>query len=80
VASSCVPVFVVAGAVLVPLASAAALLYAARAQTLVLAVDVAWRVRLGDLVFHAPLVVLGRGSFGTVLKAQARGGEGGRET
>ena len=67
---ACVPVFVVAGAVLVPLAAAAALLYAVWRQTRVLAVDAAWRVELRDLAFDEPLAVLGRGAFGAVLRGQ----------
>ena len=69
---SCVPVFVVAGAIIVPVVAGAALLYAVWLQKRVLAVDAAWRVELCDLTFDEPLVILGRGAFGTVLRARVR--------
>ena len=77
---SCVPAFVVAGAVIVPVATALALAYAIWMQKRVLALDAAWRVALCDLSFDEPVVVLGRGSYGTVLRGRVGRTRAGRGT
>ena len=77
---SCVPAFVVAGVVAVPVATALALAYAIWMQKRVLALDAAWRVALCDLSFDEPVVVLGRGAFGAVLRARVRHGSHGSDS
>ena len=68
--AGCLPSFAVALAVLLPLATAAAAVATVWVRARLAAADAVWRVGLEELSWDAPVVVLGRGTFGLVVRAE----------
>ena len=68
--TGCVSIFVVVLAVVLPLAVLAAGAGTVWVRRRLQAADAVWRIELRELAWDAPVVILGRGTFGMVVRAQ----------